>query len=90
MDIKEMLSHTFSAPKMPEAKPAFIMPPIPPKPSRSVGDVFLALQGQRIYDPNIPMVEKPKPPTSTNIGTGTAPAMDTTKPWGNPQMENKL
>ena len=45
------------------------------KPKRSVDDVYVAMEAQRIFDPNMPTVNKPKAPKNAMVDTGTSSAL---------------
>ena len=51
---------------------------------RTLGDVRVAAEAQRIFNPAIPPMP-PKPPSTTMIDRGTSGAMDTTGTWGRPE-----
>ena len=57
--------------------------PVPVKKKRTLGDVYTALEAQRIFNPAIPSIAKPPMPAPANQqNIGTAPAMDMTGGWG--------
>ena len=58
--------------------------PIKIKPKRSLGDVFVALEAQKVFNPNIPSIPSPVPPPANTFQKGTAPALDNTGAWGKP------
>jgi hypothetical protein len=53
----------------------------PPKPKRYLADISIAIQAQRIYDPNRPPAPPTKPATAQQADTGTAPNMDMKSKW---------
>ena len=67
-------------------------PPAPPKPvrkKRTLGNIYTALEAQRVFNPGMPSVPTPpvplKPPSAApaNLGNkGTATALDNSGPWG--------
>ena len=62
------------------------MPPAPVKVKRhrTLGDVFVALQSQKVYDPGIPSVPSPQPAPANTFQKGVTPALDTSGAWGGP------
>lgn len=78
--MKAVFGVTPSSPAPPLPPPA---PPPPPKPKRSVGDINVIAEGQRVFDPSLPPTQ-PKAPSAAMAKQGTAPAMDLTQPWGAP------
>jgi hypothetical protein len=64
------------APKVEEKPPAI---KIPPAPMRGFKDISIAIQAQRIYNPNNPPAPPTKPPSSAMLEQGTTPAMDLDK-----------
>ena len=74
MNIKSEMESIFNA-----VKPA----PPPAKKKRTLGDIYSALEAQRIWNPGLPSVPKPAP---ANQGErGTADALDTSGAWNKPE-----
>ncbi len=91
---KEMLKQAFTPPEVknaekpapapvPEAPPPVPEVKLPEAPSKTVKDIRIVAQAQRIYNPAMPPAPA-KQPTEKMIDQGTAPAMDNTGPWGKP------
>lgn len=61
-------------------------PPVPIKVKRprSLGDVSVALESQRVYNPGLPSMPSPQPAPANTFQKGTTPAMDNTGAWGKP------
>lgn len=55
-----------------------------PKPKRSVGDVYVALEAQKVYNPDMPSVQKPQAPKNPMLDTGTSHNLGLDQGWGNP------
>jgi len=51
---------------------------------RTLGDVRVAAEAQRIFNPALPPTV-PKGPTAAQMESGTTTAMDTTGNWGTPE-----
>jgi hypothetical protein len=70
-------------------EPEIVKPPAsePGKPKRTLGDIFVALEAQKVYNPQLPSVQKPEAPPANTFGKGTAPAMDTEGAWGQPKKK---
>jgi hypothetical protein len=86
-EFRETLRKAFNI-KKPEKLNHSAMLPIHDKPAkdkpRSVGNVQLSAEAQRIYNPQAPPVPI-KQPNAQQAKGGTAPAMDTGGPWGTPE-----
>jgi len=86
--LRGMIYKSFS--KMPEKKrvemkaeelvPVNVGAPIKVEKPKSVGDVTISAQAQRIYNPNMPPAP-PKAPTAAQSEQGTGPAMDLASKW---------
>lgn len=86
-DIKQKIAATFGKlPKVPPMPPA-PPPPVkePPKPSKGIADISVAIEAQRIYSPDRPPAPPSKGPSKDMLGQGSAPAMDQSGPWGKPK-----
>lgn len=66
-----------------KGQPVPIKPPEPQVDTkkRTLGSVYVALEAQRIYSPNMPAVPKPMSPKKPE-DLGTAPNLDTAGRWG--------
>jgi hypothetical protein len=88
-DIEKQLKKIFGkAPALPpEPAPAPAPPPVklPPKPTKGLADISIAIQAQRIYNPDLPPAPATKAPTTAMLEQGSAPAMDTSGAWGKPE-----
>lgn len=74
MSIKEELERIL--------KPEIKLPPAPQKRKRTLGDIYSALEAQRVYNPQIPSVPKPIAAAPANEQErGTVQALDTTGRW---------
>jgi hypothetical protein len=86
----EMMQAVFGVPPVdaPVPAPVELTPPPPaPKPAkagRTVGDVSVMAEAQRIYNPQIPP-QPPKAPSAAMVKQGTSSAMDTSGAWGKPE-----
>lgn len=78
----EMMKAVFGV-APPAPPPPAPVPPAPPKPKKTVGDINVIAEGQRVFDPTLPPTQ-PKAPNAAMAKQGTAPAMDLTQPWGAP------
>ena len=58
--------------------------PVKVKRQRSLGDVSIALEAQRVYNPGLPSMPSPQPAPANTFQKGTTPAMDNTGAWGGP------
>ena len=67
-----LLQEIFNAKKIKTDVP---FPILPAKPKRTLGDVALSAEAQRVYDPAQPSVPSKAPPGKM-LETGTGPAMD--------------
>lgn len=56
--------------------------PIPIKKPRTLGNVFVALEAQKIYFPQLPSIANPAPAPANTFQKGVTPAMDSTGAWG--------
>jgi hypothetical protein len=65
-------------PPLPEVK-------LPEEPKKTVKDIRISAEAQRIYNPQMPPVP-PKAPPAKMVGQGIAPAMDLTGAWGKPNV----
>ena len=68
-----------TAPK-PAAPPAAKLE-VKGKDRRTLGNIYAALEAQRVYS-GAPSVQKPQAPPANLQGQGTAPALGTTGAWG--------
>lgn len=88
-DIEKQLKKIFGkAPALPPAPapaPEPLKVKLPPKPKKGIADITIAIQAQRIYQPNMPPAPPTKAPTTAMLEQGSAPAMDTAGPWGKPE-----
>lgn len=71
--------------EIPEKAPA----PIPVKRQRGIGDVFTALQAQKVYNPNMPSIPNPQPAPANTFQKGVTPALDTGGAWGSPTPQGE-
>jgi len=80
------------APVAPKVDVAPAPVPTSPKPEkhqekwkgrRTLGNIWAALEAQRVYT-GAPSVSKPQAPPANLQGQGSAPAMGTEGPWGKP------
>jgi hypothetical protein len=79
MSVKEALQGILK----PDAAPT---PKAPVSTKRTLGDIHVALEAQRVYNPSMPSV--PKPPAMNNPqAQGTAPKLGTEGRWGNPEKK---
>jgi hypothetical protein len=85
MNVKQELEHLLTPPKPPE-------PPKAPGPAkRTLGNVYIALEAQRIYNPAAPSIPKPEAPVAPSAAPaneqdrGTAGALGTEGRWGTPE-----
>ena len=88
-ELRETLKKTFGIKKPDKPKIPALLPvhdvPSKEKP-KSVGNVMLSAAAQQIYNPQ--QAATPiKPSTQAQAGQGTAPAMNTQGPWGQPEKE---
>jgi len=70
---------------IPEKPPA----PIETKRRRGIGDVFVALQAQKVYNPNMPSIPSPQPAPSNTFQKGVTPALDNSGEWGGPAQKGE-
>jgi len=62
-----------------------VAPPKPLRKKRTLGDIYTALEAQRVFNPGLPSIPKPPSAPPANLaGKGTAPNMDNSGPWGGP------
>ncbi len=73
--LKAVFGKGGSAPAAPPVK-------LPPKPRRYIPDISIAIQAQRIYNPDKPPAPATKAPTSAMLEQGTTPAMESGGAWG--------
>ncbi len=83
MSVKDELEHLMKPPE-PVAPPK---PAPPEKRKRTLGDIYVALEAQKIYDPNIPSVPAPAP--ANTFAKGVTPALDTSGAWGGPAQKGE-
>jgi len=57
-------------------------PPIKVKKPRTLDNVFVALEAQKVYFPDMPSVPNPVPAPANTFQKGVTPAMDSTGAWG--------
>jgi hypothetical protein len=53
-------------------------------PKRSVGDIYVAMEAQRIFNPEMPAVNKPQAPKNQMIDTGVSSSLGLDQGWGSP------
>ncbi len=84
--LKKIFGKAPAAP--PEPPPAPAPPPVklPPKPTKGLADITIAIAAQRIYAPNMPPAPASKAPTTAMLEQGSAPAMSTEGAWGKPEQ----
>ncbi len=76
IDIKRELEHLLTPPDV-------LKPPAPPQTKkRTLGDIYTALEAQRVYSPGAPSIPKPMPATSLPLEQGTASKLGTEGRWG--------
>ena len=88
-ELRETLRKTFGIKKPDRPKEPALLPvhDVPGKiKPKSVGNVMLSAAAQQIYNPAQPSTPI-KPSTTAQAGQGTAPAMNTQGPWGQPEKE---
>jgi hypothetical protein len=77
--LEGLLAAAPSAPKAPKPPE----PPKAPKPKgRTLGNIYAALEAQKIYNPSMPSVPKPSPANAS--AQGLAPNLGTEGAWGKP------
>jgi len=52
------------------------------KRKRGLGDVFVALQAQKVFNPNIPSIPSPQAAPANTFQKGVTPALDNSGSWG--------
>jgi hypothetical protein len=71
----------------PKKDPDFVGQTPPPlikeKKPRTIGSVYVALQSQKVYDPNTPTPPQPAPANLQE--RGTVASVDASGPWGKPE-----
>jgi len=89
-EIEQLLKPLAPAAPKPDAAPApAVKPPKAEthqekwKGRRTLGNIWAALEAQRVYT-GAPSVSKPQAPPANLQGQGTAPAMDQSGPWSQP------
>ena len=90
-EFREVLRKTFGVkkpdrPKTPVALPLHDKPQKKEDRPRSVGNVALSAEAQRIYQPNLPAPQI-KQPSAQQAGEGTAKAMTLNEAWGTPPQK---
>ena len=66
-------------------KPKPVAPPVAVRRKRTLGDIYTALEAQRVFHPEMPSVPKPPSASPANLsGKGTAAALDSSGAWGGP------
>ena len=55
---------------------------------RSLGNVTVAAEAQRVFNPNLPPT-KPKAPTAAQLEKGSSSALDNTGNWGTAARQEK-
>jgi hypothetical protein len=85
MSVKEELEHLMktNAPAPEPIKPEISKPVA--KPKRTLGNIYVALEAQRIYNPGMPSVPSPAP--ANTFEKGITPALDTSGAWGQPEKK---
>lgn len=69
--------------------PEKIPAPVVIKRKRGLGDVFVALQAQKVYNPNMPSIPSPQPAPANTFQKGVTPALDTGGAWGSPTPQGE-
>lgn len=87
-EIEQLLKPLAPAAPKPDAAPAPKLPKAEEhhekwKGRRTLGNIWAALEAQRVYT-GAPSVSKPQAPPANLQGQGTAPAMDQSGAWGKP------
>ena len=74
-------------PEVPKSEPVPVKkaPPPPQEKKRTLGDIFVALEAQKVYQPNLPSVPQPQAPPANMQDQGTAPNLGTTGSWNTPE-----
>jgi hypothetical protein len=67
----------------PEVKP--LAKPSPARPKRTVGDIYVAMEAQKVYNPQMPSVPKPQAPPANLNERGSSASLDTSGAWGKPK-----
>jgi hypothetical protein len=65
-------------------KPPAPEPVVPKTTKRTLGNIHVALEAQRIYNPAMPLIPKPTPAPSKPEDQGVAPKLGTDGRWGTP------
>lgn len=73
-------------PELSEEKPPEL---ITRKRPRGLGDVFVALQAQKVFNPNMPSIPSPQPAPANTFQKGVTPALDTGGAWGSPTPQGE-
>jgi hypothetical protein len=61
--------------------------PMKVKKPRTIDNVFVALEAQKVYFPQIPSVPNPQPAPANTFQKGVTPALGNTGAWGAPEGE---
>jgi hypothetical protein len=88
-ELRKLLRDTFGVKKPKTLKDPAGLPihdDAPKDKPRSVGNVMLSAEAQRAYNPGMPPTgaQPIKQPNAQQAKQGTAPAMDSSGPWGKP------